>query len=108
MRFATIAAATGYRVRLAAGEALKEGMTETFEKWDGARDLRDREDVRRYLEACTEQDPGDGSLIRAALNDIARAHSVTELARETGMTPAWGCTRRWLRTATPPSPRSFG
>ena len=42
--------------------------------------------MRRYLEACTEEDPGDGSLIRAALNDIARAHSVTELARETGMT----------------------
>ena len=32
---------------------------------------RTKEDV--YLEACAEEDPGDGSLIRAALNDIARA-----------------------------------
>ena len=61
-------------------------MTETFERWDPPRDLNDREEVRRYLVACTEQDPGDGSLIRAALNDIARAHSVTEIAHETGMT----------------------
>ena len=61
-------------------------MAETFEKWDAARDLRNREDVRRYIEACSELDPGDGSLIRAALNDIARAYSITELAHETGMT----------------------
>ena len=66
--------------------APKEAMTVTFERWDPSRDLNDREEMRRYLEACTEQDPGDGSLIRAALNDIARAHSVTELAHETGMT----------------------
>ena len=61
-------------------------MTETFEKWDPSRDLNDREDVRRYLEACAQQVPGDSSLICAALKDIARAHSITELARETGMT----------------------
>ena len=75
-----------HRTRHATGQAPKEAMTETFERWDAARDLNDREEVRRYLEACTEQDPGDGSLIRAALNDIARAYSVTELADETGMT----------------------
>ena len=75
-----------HRTRRTTGQAPKEVMTETFERWDAARDLKDREEVRRYLEACTEQDPGDGSLIRAALNDIARAHSVTELAHETGMT----------------------
>ena len=61
-------------------------MTETFEKRDPSRDLNDREDLRRYQEACTEQDPGDSRLIRAALNDIARAHSVTGRAPETGMT----------------------
>ena len=61
-------------------------MTETFERWDPSHDLNDREEMRRYLEACTELDPGDGSLIRAALNDIARAYSITELAHETSMT----------------------
>ena len=47
--------------------------------------LRTREDARLYLEACAEEDPGDGSLIRAALNDIARAQNMSWLAREIGM-----------------------
>ena len=60
-------------------------MPETFTKWDAAEHLRTKEDVRLYLEACVEEDPGDGSLIRAALNDIARAQNMTLLARDTGM-----------------------
>ena len=60
-------------------------MTETFTKWDAAGHLRTREDARLYLEACAEEDPGDGSLIRAALNDIARADNMSRLAREVGM-----------------------
>ncbi len=31
------------------------------------------------------EDPGDGSLIRAALNDIARAGNMSQLARDVGM-----------------------
>ena len=50
-------------------------MPETFTRWDVTEDLRTKEDVRLYLEACAEEDPGDGSLIRAALNDIARAQN---------------------------------
>jgi probable addiction module antidote protein len=60
-------------------------MTETFGKWDAAKHLRTRDDARLYLEACAEEDPGDGSLIRAALNDIARAENMSRLAREAGM-----------------------
>ena len=60
-------------------------MTETFTDWDAAQHLRTREDARLYLEACAEEDPGDGSLIRAALSDIARAGNMTKLAREAGM-----------------------
>lgn len=48
-------------------------MTETFTKWDVAENLRTRDDACLYLKACAEEDPGDGSLIRAALDDIARA-----------------------------------
>ena len=48
-------------------------MSETFTKWDVVDHLETKEDVRLYLEACIEEDPGDGSLIRAALDDIARA-----------------------------------
>ena len=60
-------------------------MTESFTKWDVTEHLRTREDARLYLEACAEEDPGDGSLIRVALNDIARAGNMTQLAREVGM-----------------------
>lgn len=42
--------------------------------------------MQMYLEACSEEDPGDGSLIRAALNDIAQAQSISHLASEIGMT----------------------
>ena len=60
-------------------------MTETFTKWEATEHLRSREDARLYLEACAEEDPGDGSLIRAALNDIARAGNMSRLARDTGL-----------------------
>jgi probable addiction module antidote protein len=54
--------------------------------WDVTDDLHSKEDIQLYLEACAEEDPGDGSLIRAALNDIARAQNMSQLAREVGMT----------------------
>ena len=60
-------------------------MSEAFTKWDVTEHLRTREDARLYLEACAEEDPGDGSLIRAALNDIARAGNMSQLARDVGM-----------------------
>ncbi len=60
-------------------------MHETFTKWDVVEHLETKEDVRLYLEACFEEDPGDGSLIRAALNDIARAQNMAQLSRDAGM-----------------------
>ena len=61
-------------------------MAEMFTRWDVADHLQSKEEARLYLEACAEEDPGDGSLIRAALNDIARAQDMSRLAREIGMT----------------------
>ena len=61
-------------------------MAEKLIKWDVTDYLRTREDVRYYLEAAADEDPGDGSLIRAALNDIARTQNMSQLAREVGMT----------------------
>ena len=61
-------------------------MKETFTRWDPLNYLKTDEDFRLYLEACAEEDPGDGSLIRAALNDIARAGNFSALARDAGMT----------------------
>ena len=60
-------------------------MAEKFSKWDPAEDLQTDEDVAIYLDAYVEEDPGDGSLIRAALGDIARAKGMSQLARDTGL-----------------------
>ena len=61
-------------------------MPETFTRWDVTDYLRTEEDIRYYLEAAVDEDLGDGSLIRAALSDIARAQNMSQLAREVGMT----------------------
>ena len=61
-------------------------MPETFTRWDVTEHLGTEEDARLYLEACAEEDPGDGSLIRAVLNDIARSQNMTRLAHEVGVT----------------------
>lgn len=60
-------------------------MTEKFSRWDSADYLKTDEDIALYFALCTEDDPGDGSLIRAALGAIARARGMTQLARDTGM-----------------------
>ncbi len=60
-------------------------MTERFSKWDAAEHMRTLEDARLYVQACADEDPGDGSLIRAALNDVARSGNMAGLAREAGM-----------------------
>ncbi len=60
-------------------------MAEKFNRWDAADDLKTEDDVALYFDACVEDDPGDGSLIRRALGDIARARGMTQLARDTGL-----------------------
>ena len=60
-------------------------MADTFTKWDVTDHLRTKEDVCLYLEACAEEDPGDGSLISAALNDIVRAQNMSRLALDIGI-----------------------
>lgn len=54
-------------------------------RFDAAEYLKTPEDMVAYLEACFEEDTGDGKLIRAALNDIARARGMTQIARDTGL-----------------------
>lgn len=53
--------------------------------YDTAEYLKTDEDMRLYLEACFEEDEGDGALIRAALNDIARARGMGQIAKAAGM-----------------------
>ena len=61
-------------------------MSEQFSRWDPVDHLHSEEDMAMYLDACLEEDPGDGSVVRAALNDIARAQGMTQLAKATGIT----------------------
>ena len=58
---------------------------EKFSRWDPVDDLTTEEDIALYFQACIEDDPGDGSLVRAALGDIARARGMSQLARDTGL-----------------------
>jgi len=61
-------------------------MAEEFSRWDAADYLETEEDMALYLDACLDEDPGDGSPIRTALGDIARARAMTQLAHDTGLT----------------------
>ena len=54
-------------------------------EWDPTKYLETEEDMRLYFQAAIEDDPGDGSLIRSALGDIAKARGMSQLARETGL-----------------------
>lgn len=60
-------------------------MAEKFTRWDPVDQLKSEEDMALYLDACFEEDPGDGSLVRAALNDVARASGMSQLSRDTGI-----------------------
>ena len=61
------------------------GSKIALHKWDVLDHLKTEEDMELYFDACVEEDPGDGSLIRAALGDIARARGMSQLARDTGL-----------------------
>lgn len=61
------------------------GSKIALRKWDVLDHLKTEEDIALYFDACVEEDPGDGSLIRAALGDIARARGMSQLARDTGL-----------------------
>ena len=63
-------------------------LPEGYTVWDPANYIDDEEDARLYLEACAEEDLGDGSLIRSALGDVARAQNMSGLARQVGMSRA--------------------
>ena len=49
-------------------------MPEKLTEFDAAEYI---EDAGPFLEACMEEDPGDGSVIRAGLSAIARSQNVS-------------------------------
>ena len=58
---------------------------EKFSRYDVADYLDSEEDVAAFLDACMEQAGDDAACIAAALGDIARAHGMTQLAKDTGI-----------------------
>ena len=60
-------------------------MGEAFAPWDAVDYINTLEDAALYLEAAIDEDPGNGTLIQAALGDIARAQNMSELSRNTGL-----------------------
>ena len=66
--------------------ATKRRTKETFSRWDAADYLKSEADMAAYLRACLEEAPDDPALLAAALGDIARAHGMVQLAKETGIT----------------------
>ncbi len=60
-------------------------MSEEYRKFDAADYIRTEEDVRGLLRAATDEDLGDGVVIRAALKHVARTQNMSALARDTGL-----------------------
>jgi probable addiction module antidote protein len=60
-------------------------VEEEFKPYDVAEYLETFEDMVGYLNACFEEDAGDGVLVCKALGNIARAQGMTQIARNTGL-----------------------
>lgn len=82
-------------------------MNENFTCWEAAKHQQTPEDARLHLDTYAEEDPDNGSLIRAALNAIARSGNTSWLARDVKMSRE-GSERHSRRMAIPALPRSWG
>lgn len=60
-------------------------MPEEYRKFDALDYVKTEEDARGLLRAATDEDIGDGAVIRAALKQVARTHNIGALARHTGL-----------------------
>ena len=60
-------------------------MSEQYRKFEAADYIKSEEDTRELLRAATDEDIGDGAVIRAALRHVARTQNMSALARDTGL-----------------------
>ncbi len=60
-------------------------MPETYSVFNAAEYIETEEDAQEILRLSAEQDPGDGSVIRVALNTVARAQSMSASAYDAGL-----------------------
>jgi probable addiction module antidote protein len=66
--------------------AKKKARKEKFTPYDSADYLKSDEDMVAYLEACMEEAGDDPAFIAVAIGNVARAHGMAKLAKETGIT----------------------
>jgi probable addiction module antidote protein len=66
--------------------ARKSKARETFSRYDTADYLKSEDAVLAYLEAAMDEAGDDPAFIAVALGNVARAHGMMQLARETGLT----------------------
>ena len=59
---------------------------EHFSRFDAAEYLKNEEDIVAYLEAAIEEAADDPSILAVALGTVARAQSMSKVARDAGMT----------------------
>ena|SRR5665213_3127871 len=57
----------------------------TFRPFDAAEHLRTPEEIALFLAVAIEEAAGDLAVITDALNTVARARNMSELARQTGI-----------------------
>ncbi len=63
-------------------------MKEGFKKWDVTEHLQTEEDINFFWEGIMEDSEGNPKVIMSALDVIARARNINQLARDTGLTRA--------------------
>ena len=63
-------------------------MSEKYQEFDAADYIKSDADVRELLKAATDEDPGDGTVIRAVLKHVAQTQNMSALARDTGLNRA--------------------
>ena len=60
-------------------------MSEEYRKFEAADYVKTEEDAQELLRAATDEDQGDGAVIRAALMHVARTQNMSALTRDTGL-----------------------
>ena len=60
-------------------------MSEEYREFDASDYVKTNEDVRGLLRAAWDEDTGDGAVVRAVLNRIARMEDMSALAHDTGL-----------------------
>ncbi|MDR0934418.1 MAG: putative addiction module antidote protein [Burkholderiaceae bacterium] len=66
-------------------EQVTDKIPPGFSRWDSSEHLKTDEDMRLYLEACFAEAGDDPAFIAKALGNVARAKSMTQLAKDTGL-----------------------